>query len=270
MFIITADWDNNAPHLDAKARADLWAAIPAYQKDARSKGIPQLGAGVIYPIPDTDILVDAFKIPDFWPRGFGLDIGWNKVAAIWDAMDPDTLDNEGGPTIYRYDEHYAGEQHPSIHAEAIRRRGLWIPGVIDPAARGRTQDDGKKLLTIWRAAIYGTEDISLGVQMLGIANNAVESGISLEYTAMTTGRLKVFKHRCPNWMAERRLYRRDEHGRIVKKNDHALDAGRYRTASGTGYLKAKPVTAREDPLSAFMSGHRGTGNNGQMPGLENI
>lgn len=249
MFIVTADWDNNAPHLSEKARTDLWASIPQYQKDARSKGIPQLGAGVIYPIPDEDILCEPFKIPDAWPRGYGLDVGWNRVAAVWDAWD---VDNN---TFYRYDEYYIGEQHPDIHGAAIRRRGSWIPGVIDPAARGRTQDDGKKLVTLYRKAIYGEEDISLGIQMLGFANNAVETGIRLEYSSMTGGTLKVFRNRCPNWMAERRVYRRDEHGRVVKKFDHALDAGRYRTASGTGWLKAKPMNpVEDDPMAVFKSG----------------
>ncbi|HXU01256.1 MAG TPA: hypothetical protein VN903_09705, partial [Polyangia bacterium] len=67
-FIVTADWDNNAPHLTEDAKAELKASIPAYQLDARTRGIPQLGAGVIYPIPDDDIECDPFSIPDHWPR----------------------------------------------------------------------------------------------------------------------------------------------------------------------------------------------------------
>ena len=247
-FLVSATWDDNAPHLTKQAKADLHASIPPYQRDAREKGIPQLGAGVILPFPDEEIVVDAFPIPDHWPRGYGLDIGWNKVAALWDAKDPDT------GTIYRYDEHYSGEQHPVIHGEAMRRRGAWIPGRIDPAAHGRSQVDGKKLMTVWRQAIYGTEDVTLGMRLLGPAVNAVSAGLDMEYMALSTGLLKVMRHRCPNWMAERRLYRRDERGHIVKQHDHAIDAGRYRTASGDLWLAVKPAEVRPNPMQRFASG----------------
>jgi hypothetical protein len=254
-FIVTADWNNNAPHLTEEAKAELWASIPAYQLDARTKGIPQLGAGVIYPIPEDDILCDAFAIPDHWLRGYGLDVGWNRTAAIWRAKDPDT------GTSYFYDEYYRGEADPTVHGAAIRRRGMWIKGRIDPAARGRSQKDGEKLIKQYREAIYGTEDaktglkdLTIGARMLGIAVNAVESGIYEVLMALNEGRLKVMRGRCPNWLAERRLYRRDERGRVIKKNDHAQDAGRYNVASGDGWLVQKPALPPEDPITRFIGG----------------
>ena len=106
----------------------------------RSKGVPQLGAGAIYQVPETDIVVRDFAIPDHWPRGYGLDVGWKKTAAVWGALDRET------GVIYLYSEHYAGMQQPSLHAEAIKSRGKWIPGVIDPASQGRTQTDGLQLI----------------------------------------------------------------------------------------------------------------------------
>ena len=77
-----------------------------------------------------------FAIPDHFPRVYALDVGWNKTAAIWGARD-----NEAG-VIYLYSEHYAGQQEPILHAQAIKARGSWIHGVVDPAARGRSQVDG--------------------------------------------------------------------------------------------------------------------------------
>ena len=82
-------WDQ-APHLSPAAREELWKSIPSYQRDARTRGIPQLGSGAIYKFADEDILVTPFPIPDFWPRAYGLDVGWNKTAAIWGARNPDT------------------------------------------------------------------------------------------------------------------------------------------------------------------------------------
>jgi len=47
---------DEAPHLSPEAREELWKSIPSYQRDARTKGIPQLGSGAIYKIADEDIL----------------------------------------------------------------------------------------------------------------------------------------------------------------------------------------------------------------------
>jgi phage terminase large subunit-like protein len=98
---VTTTWDD-APHLSPEARAELYASIPAYQRDARTKGIPQLGSGAIYQIGDEDLLVKPFEIPEHWPRAYGLDVGWNRTAALWGARD-----NETGVT-YLYSEHYMG------------------------------------------------------------------------------------------------------------------------------------------------------------------
>lgn len=240
-----ADWDNNAPHLSAETKKSLYDSIPEYQKDARTRGIPQLGAGVVYAIADSEILVDAFSIPKHWPRGYALDIGWGRTAAIWRAKDPDTK------ISYFYDEHYQAEGSPEIHGAAIRRRGLWIPGKVDPAARGRKQDDGERMLTLYRKAIYGEEDLTLGVRLLTPARNAVEAGIYETLMALQQGTLKVMRNRCPNWLAERRLYRRNERGEIVKAFDHALDAGRYNLASGDLWLAQLPAPVVSDPLERF-------------------
>ena len=248
-FVITADWDNNCPHLSQKARDDLYASIPAYQRDARTKGIPQLGAGIILAVAEEDMLVDAFPVPPHWPRGYGLDVGWNRTAAIWRAKDPETQ------ISYFYDEHYRSEADPAIHGAAIRRRGLWIPGRIDPAARGRSQVDGQKLLTLYRKAIYGEEDLAAGVRLLGLARNAVEAGLYELLMAFNQGMLKVMRGRCPNWLAERRLYRRDERGVIIKKFDHAIDGSRYCVASGDHWLAVPPVPpAAKESLDRFGSG----------------
>ncbi len=56
---------------------------------------------------------------------------------------------------------------------------------------------------------------------------------------MSTGRYKVFAS-CQNWLAEYRLYRRDEKGQVVKGFDHAMDDSRYFIMSGLERAKVKP------------------------------
>jgi hypothetical protein len=48
---------------------------------------------------------------------------------------------------------------------------------------------------------------------------------------MSENRLKVFSS-LRNWLNEFRLYRRDEKGKVVKDNDHLMDATRYLVVSG--------------------------------------
>lgn len=213
-FLVMATWDD-VPHLSAEVKKELWDAIPPYQRDARAKGVPQLGSGAIYPVPESDIVCEPFEIPKHWPRVYALDVGWNRTAALWLA-----LDRQSG-TVYAYSEHYRSHAEPSIHAEAIRARGDWIPGVIDPAARGRSQKDGEQLLQNYR-------DLGLS---LTEAKNSVESGIYDVWQRMSGGRLKVFRS-LQNWLAEYRLYRRDDKGKIVKDRDHLMDCTRYGIVSG--------------------------------------
>src|SRR5262245_51825418 len=134
-FVVNAGWDD-VPHLSAEQKAEEASRIPPYQLEARSKGIPQLGSGAIYPVPEKDILVDPFVSPDHYPQCYAMDVGWNRTAALWAAIDRDA------DVAYLYSEYYRSEAEPPVHAAAIRSRGIWIPGVIDPAARHRSQDDG--------------------------------------------------------------------------------------------------------------------------------
>lgn len=208
-FLIQLDWDD-APHLSEEAKKELLASIPEYQRDARSKGIPQLGSGAIYPIPQADIEIADFIIPEHWEQWYGMDVGWNCTSAAFFAKNPET-DERFLTSIYKM-----GKEKPVVHASAIKARGAWLKGAIDPASRGRNQEDGRVLLQS-----YLDEGLKLTC-----ANNAVESGIYKVWQLLATGQLKVFKS-CVAWFEEFRIYRRDEKGKVVKEKDHAMDATRY-------------------------------------------
>lgn len=227
-FVVMATWDD-VPHLDEDVKKELWNSIPPFQRDARSKGVPQLGAGAIYPVPESDIVIPDFDIPAHWPRVYGMDVGWNRTAAVWGAIDRETN------TTYLYSEHYRGQAEPIIHADSIKGRGEWIPGVIDPASRGRNQKDGDQLLQQY------TE---LGLE-LQTAINAREAGLYAVWQRMSGGKLKVFKS-LGNWLSEFRLYRRDEKGNVVKENDHLMDATRYLVVSGLQVATTEPVKRNVD------------------------
>lgn len=229
-YCIQIEWDD-VPHLTDEAKKSLWDSIPVYQRDARSKGVPVLGSGVIYPVPEDRYVVEPFDIPHHWPRAFGMDVGWNKTAAIWGAWDR-TAD-----VVYLYAEHYMGQAEPSIHADAIKAKGKWIPGAIDPAAGASGQKDGAQLLEVYR---------QLELDLIK-ADNAVEAGIHKMFQRLSSGRLKVF-NTCRAFLSEIRIYRRDDKGKVVKQNDHLMDAARYLVM--TGMVNARQEPAFEDEMIA--------------------
>ena len=213
----------DVPHLSDEEKAMLESSYLPHERDARTKGIPSLGSGAIYPVAESDIICRPMEIPHHWKRFYAMDVGWNRTAAAWFAHDAES------DTLYLYSEHYVGRAEPSIHAAAIRARGEWIMGVIDPASRGRSQVDGTQLLNVYR-------DCGL---TLTPANNAVEAGIYAVWQRLSSGRLKVFAN-CENWLAEFRLYRRDDKGAIVKVDDHLMDVTRYACASGLAVATYAP------------------------------
>lgn len=221
-FVTQVTWDD-VPHMDADQKAKILKGYSDHEKAARSKGIPSLGSGAIYPYLEEYITCDPFPIPEWWPRAYGLDVGWNMTAAVWGAMNPETQE------IYIYSEHFMGMGVPAIHASAIKARGEWISGAIDPASHGGSQADGKALFDLY---------IQEGLDVVA-ADNATEAGIFNVGQKFSAGRLKIF-NTCQNLLTEYRVYRRDEKGHIVKKNDHGLDALRYLIMTGLDLMQTKP------------------------------
>ena len=213
-YLVTATWDD-APHLSVEDKEELWDSIPPHQRDARAKGIPQLGSGAIYPVEEDRIKCEPFLVPDFWPCAYALDVGWKATAVIWGALDRQS------DIVYLWSEYKQGLAEPATHVDAIKSRGSWIPGVCDPAAMGAGQRDGIALM----------DDYSgMGLD-LDTADNSVEAGLHAVYRRMVSGRLKVFST-LVGWFDEFRIYRRDENGKIVKDNDHLMDTTRYLIMSG--------------------------------------
>lgn len=207
--IVQVGWDD-APWLDEEEKAKLLDSSEPHLRETRRSGVPSMGSGAVYPITLESLVVPPFEIPTYFKKLYALDVGWNRTAGIWGALDPNT------DTLYLYDEHYVGEQPPAVHAASIRSKGEWIPGVIDPASKGRSQGDGSQLLQTYK-------DLGLKLQK---ANNDVEGGVQLVWQRISAGKLKVFSN-LNNFAKEYVLYRRDDRGKILKENDHLMDAMRY-------------------------------------------
>lgn len=239
-IMIQAGWDD-VPHLAESEKISLLATTPPFQRDARSKGLPQLGAGAIYQMPESELSVTPFAMPPSWPRCFGMDTG-GVTAAVWLAHDRENQ------TVYLYDVYKRDHPEPVVHAEAIKARGIWIPGVADAAALLMTAHDREQTIRLYK---------KMGLD-LQLPDKAVETGIQEVWELMSAGRFKVFSS-VSQWWQEYRLYHRNEQGKIVKFNDHLMDATRYAVRSGL--RRAKTQEGRKKPQS---QGYQNTGGTGWM------
>lgn len=228
MAVVNAGWDD-VPHLTAKKKREMLASTPAYLREARSKGIPAIGEGAIYPYKWEDISCPPFKIPDYYKRFYGLDVGDARTAALFGALDPD----QG--IIYFYSEYYAGSLPVLNHANSLKSRGPWIKGAVDPASRAASVVDGRRVFTEYRK--HGC--------LLTIADNSVEHGLNLVNTHIQGGTIKFFRtlHHTKGEMQYYRRERKETTGEIkIKKiNDHLMDAMRYAVVTGLRLARVKPV-----------------------------
>lgn len=210
VHVTTVGWDD-VPHLDEETKRKILKRTPPNLQEARSKGIPTVGEGLVYPIDLKLVTTPDFMIPKHYKRLGGLDVGWNNTGAVWLAHDTES------DIMYVYSEYKMSHAEPTVHAKAIKARGSMIRMEIDPAARGRSQIDGEQLFKKYK------QEEKVNVIP---ANNAVEAGIFEIWERFISGRLKIFAS-AQGLLRELSLYHRDEKGKIVKKHDHLLDAMRY-------------------------------------------
>ena len=204
-------------HYTREEKDAIVASYPAHEREARSKGIPILGSGRVYPVSEERILVDPFEVPRIWPRIRGMDFGFDHPAAIVDCFyDPD------GDIFYVRACAKERELSASQFSLIINRSNSWIPVAWPHDGLNHEKGSGKQLKDNY---------IECGVSMLDEraafenGTNNVEPGLADILDRMRTGRFKVF-NTCEKWLEEFRLYHRKD-GKIVKLNDDALDATRY-------------------------------------------
>lgn len=208
---------DDAEHYTPEQRASIIASYPPHEREARIKGIPSLGSGRVFPIPEERITCDILLIAKEWPQINGLDFGWDHpFAAANIAWDRDA------DIIYVTKTYREKETTPVIHAAAIKPWGDWIPCAWPHDGYQHDKGSGKGL-----SAQYADQ----GLNMLSDhathedGGNGVEAGVIEMLDRMQTGRLKVFKH-LEEWLSEFRLYHRED-GKIVKERDDLISATRY-------------------------------------------
>ena len=209
-------------HYTEEQKRIIIDSYPEHERDARTKGIPMLGSGRIFPIVE-DVLKEPplIYVPTHWKQIVGLDIGWDHpTAAVKIALDPDA------DCIHVTKSYRKAREMPLIHAAAIKPWGAWIPvawpkdglqhdkgGSCEQIAK-QYRDHGLNMLSEW--ATYPDK-----------RGNGVEAGIMDMLERMRTGRWKVDAN-LSEWFEEFRSYHRKD-GEIVKEREDLMCASRYAT-----------------------------------------
>lgn len=243
-------WDDS-PHLTPEARERLRASFAEHEVDARTKGMPMLGSGAVYNVPQELYTCDPLEIPKHFRRIVGIDFGIDHpAAAAWIAHDPDT------DIIYVYDCYKMAGKVPAYHAQAINSRGDWIPVAWPHDGATRDKGGGVALADQYR---------ELGVNMLGFSARLDDDKGGGQPRAPTTedilarmhtGRFKVSRHLTDLLEELRMLHRKN--GVIVPVNDDAESAVRYAVMMLRCALSKSQATAARhgysesyDPLGAY-------------------
>jgi len=208
---------DDAEHYTPQQRQAIIDSYPAYEREARTKGIPIMGSGRVFPIPEEDVFCGPIAIPNHWPQINGLDFGWDHpFAATNIAWDRDA------DCIYVCKEFAARESTPVVHAAAIKPWGVWIPCAWPHDGLQHDKGSGEQL-----ASLYREQGLDMLVEKATFEDggNGVEAGIFEMLDRMQTGRWKVF-NTCTGWLQEFRLYHREK-GQIEKIKDDRISSSRY-------------------------------------------
>jgi len=238
----------DAEHIPASERQKIIDGYLPQERDARAKGIPYLGSGLIFRTPEGEISETPFEIPEYWPLLWAIDFGighpFAAVLLAWDR-DADVVHIAHGIRMK--------DARILDHCQAIKAWGQkWgekIPVAWPQDGTIRREFEGDLTPT---AAIYRANGLRMqgGHAKFADGTNSTEAGLALMTERLATKKLRVF-NTCPEWFEEYRMYHRKE-GKIVKMRDDLLSATRI------GIMTLR--TAQPVKLQARIRGQNSGGN----------
>jgi phage terminase large subunit-like protein len=208
---------DDVDHYDASQREQIAASYSDHEREARTRGVPTMGSGRIFPISQDRIACEHRDIPDHWPRIGGMDFGFtHNFAACELAHDRDH------DIVYLIRAFRQKESTPIMHAATLRAWGklrwAWprdgrrqtLEGAGIPLME-QYRDQGLDML--WEHAQFEDKSVSVEAGLLGWLDR------------MTSGRFKVFRELNDFWEEFNLYHRRD--GKVFAENDDLLCAVRY-------------------------------------------
>jgi len=234
--IVTSMTLDDADHFTEEVKQQAIDAWPEHEKEARARGIPTLGGGRIFDIPESQVECEPFDIPKHWALIWGMDYGVeHPFAAVAHAWDKDT------DTVYVFHCLKMKDALPVQHSVAMKsilnNSGGLIPVAWPHDVNQRREFEGEliPLKNIYKKC--GLKMLDQHAQFPD-GGNSTEIGVLQMYERMKTNRWKVFKGgSCSIWWEEYRRYHRVD-GKINKVFDDLMSASRQ---AAMMIRKAAPV-----------------------------
>ena len=210
---------SEALHFDEEERAMVIASYPAHERDARARGLPLLGSGLIFALPRESIECKPFEIPKHYYVLGGTDFGWgdHPFAAVKIAHDRES------DVVYLSNEYAEKEPRPSTHASALRDWGEELRYAYPHDGSRQWGDSGPIVDVYRREGIRMLREHSTFPPRGGKPGGySTEAAVQLLLSRMQTGRFKAFNHLNLFFNEVSTYHRKD--GLIVKERDDVLSA----------------------------------------------
>lgn len=242
----------DALHIPAEERERIIAGYLPHEREARTKGIPMLGAGRIFLTPESEITVEPFDIPPHYHLIWGCDFGQSDshpAAFTLVAHDRDDSDIAYVVKTLRFQSMLFKDM---AHAVITSLGGTWArdipvayPG--DGGVKREMEGDLQPVASIYKA--HGLRRMIPTREQDG----SVSTGASVQRLVerFATGKLKVF-NTCTELFEEYRLYHRGTDGKIVAIRNDTIDSLR----NAITMLKSARNDVLFNPLSPTGRGGR--------------
>lgn len=208
---------DDAKHMTPEKRQQIIASYKPWEVEARTKGVPMLGSGRVFPYPEESIMEpDMAYIPVHWTKLWGIDFGiatdhpFAAVLSAWDR-DNDVLHLLKGIRV--------SDQLPENHAKPMKAVGAAVPVAWPHDGINREKGSGEQISKSYSKA---------GLAMLGThaafpdGSISTEAAVSEMQERMVSGRFKVAAS-MSQWFDEYRMYHRKD-GLLVKTRDDLISA----------------------------------------------
>jgi phage terminase large subunit-like protein len=211
-----------AEHYTEEEKQAIISSYPEHEREARAKGIPILGSGRIFPVPEELIKEPHIHIiPEHWAKINGLDFGYDHPSAgvqiAWDREN-DVIHLVRGIRV----KGQSDIAMPALMGVTMKKWGEEVPTAWPHDGLQHDKGSGKQLAKQYSDAGLNMLEDHATHEAGGFG---VEAGIQEMLERMRTGRLKI-DETITDWFEEFRLYHRKD-GKIVKLQDDLISATRY-------------------------------------------
>jgi phage terminase large subunit-like protein len=216
----------DAEHIAPDKRAAIIAGYPEHMREAKARGVPMQGEGVVFPYSQTSISEPAIPfefVPQHWAKLWAIDFGiahnfaavllaWDKDADVVHVLHTIRMGGAEGSVIT-----------PLQHSAAIKAVGSNIPVAWPHDGGNREKSSGETLITAYKKEPNNLLVLPTHAQWPD-GGYSFEAGIMEMQTRMEAGKLKVASH-LMDWFEECRNYHREK-GLVIKVHDDIMSATR--------------------------------------------